>query len=86
VSLRCCAHTGTKRADNTTCGGRCGAFPACLPSISPELARGVVLTLCATMAEYQAAASAHEVLGELHAAISEGLSRKVASNQSHLRW
>jgi hypothetical protein len=37
VSLRCCAHTGAKLADNTTCGEGCEAFPSCLPQL--ELVR-----------------------------------------------
>jgi hypothetical protein len=86
VSLQRCAHTGAKLADNTTCGGRCRAFPACLPAVSPELARGVVLTLRATLTEHRAAASAHEALDQLHSAINEGLARKVASDRSPPRW
>jgi hypothetical protein len=86
MSLRCCAHSGAKLADNATCGARCGVFPACLPAISPELARGVALTLRAKATEYQAAVSAHEALDQLHAAIREGLDRKVVCDPPSSRW
>ncbi len=86
MSLQCCAHSGAKLADNATCGTGCGMFPACLPAMSPEVAREITLTLHAEVDEHQAASATHEVLDRLHTAITEGLARKVVSDQSNLRW
>jgi hypothetical protein len=86
VSLQRCAHTRAKLADNTTCGARCGGFPACLPAFPLELAGDVARTLHSPVDEHQAAVAAHEVLDELHDAITEGLTRKVASEYPRPRW
>jgi hypothetical protein len=86
VSLRWCAQTGGKLADNATCGARCSEFPGCLPAISPELAHQVARTVRATVDEHQAAAAVVVALEELDAAITKGLTRRVASEQSRPRW
>jgi hypothetical protein len=86
VSLRCCPHIGAKLADNATCGARCASFPACLPVLPTERAREVVLALHSPADEHRTAAAARDVLDELHAAITEGLRRKVDGEQSDPRW
>jgi hypothetical protein len=85
MSLRCCAHAGAKLADSATCGARCGVFPACLPALPTERAREVVLALHSPADEHRAAAAARDILDELHAAISEGLARRVAGNHPNPR-
>jgi hypothetical protein len=86
VSLQRCAHLDAKLADNATCGARCGAFPACVPAMSAELAQQVALALRAEADEHRAASNAHAMLDRLHAAISESLARKVGSDHSRPRW
>lgn len=77
MSLQRCAHLGARLADSVTCGARCGAFPECLPAPRPELAAAVALVLRSTVSEHEVAAAVQTVLAQLHAAISEGLARKV---------
>jgi hypothetical protein len=79
VSLHPCAHLGRKLADASTCGARCQAFPDCLPAMSPELALRVAHELDATASDHQAVEAVHGILGQLHAAILEGLNRKEPS-------
>jgi hypothetical protein len=86
VSRRCCAHSGAKLADNATCGARCDGFPACLPAVSPALAREITLALDAAISEHQAASAAHELLDRLHTAISDGLAREVVRDHPRPRW
>ena len=80
MSLQRCAHLGARLADSVTCGARCGAFPECLPAPTPELAAAVALTLCSTVSEHQVATAVQAALGQLHAAITEGLGRKVVKS------
>jgi hypothetical protein len=76
VSLECCHWTGTKLADNSTCGARCQTFPNCLPPPSPQLAQRVAAFHSDTAAEYDAAETIADVLAQLHDAIAQGLERK----------
>jgi hypothetical protein len=76
VSLQRCAHSGARLAGNATCGALCTAFPDCLPPPTPELAAAVALELRTAAAEHQAAAAVHDELDRIHAAITEGLTRK----------
>jgi hypothetical protein len=76
LSLQRCAHSGATLAGNATCGARCEAFPDCLPPPSPELAAAIALQLHEVAGEHEAATAIHEVLDRLHAAITEGLTRK----------
>jgi hypothetical protein len=85
MSLQRCAHLGARLADSVTCGARCGAFPACLPAPPPEVIEAVALTLRATASEHQAASAVQAALGQLHAAIAKGMTRKVCEPSETLR-
>jgi hypothetical protein len=86
MSLQRCIHRRARLADNATCGVRCGAFPECLPVFPAELARDVARTLAAAADEFQAASAICATLDQLHAAISQGLNRKVGDVNSPSRW
>ncbi len=74
MSRNVCAHRGKKLPDNTTCGGMCADFPACLPPSSPELIESIRASIRLTSADHDRRRAIRSTLDAINGAIGEGTS------------
>ena len=76
MSWKVCAHRGVKLPENTTCGGMCADFPACLPPPSAELIETIRVSIHLTSADHDRRQAIHNTLDAINGAIGEGTAEK----------
>jgi hypothetical protein len=69
MSLKPCRYTGLALAENTTCGGLCDMFPACLPLPSPHLVAEVAQLKTQAVVDHQSYTATAQALEAIHEAL-----------------